>query len=66
MNANGGWQGATGGAAGMGGGVGGGMGVDPGAFTYGGDAQAFGTDGLVMDSMDPPGMEFSDIFNIPG
>ena len=42
------------------------MGLDPTAFTYGGDNQAFGADGLVMDSMDPPGIEFNDIFNIPG
>lgn len=62
MGANGGWQGAPGTNAGMGGG----MGLDPAAFAYGGDNQAFGTDGLVMDSMDPPGIEFNDIFNIPG
>ncbi len=62
MNTNGGWQGAAGAAAGMGG-----MGLDPSAFAYGGDTQAFGTDGLVIDSMaDPPGIEFNDIFNIPG
>ena len=66
MNANGGWQGAPGAAAGMGGGMGGAMGLDPGTFAYGGDSQAFGTDGLVMDPMDPPGIEFNDIFNIPG
>jgi hypothetical protein len=50
----------------MGGGIGGGMGLDPGTFAYG-DTQGFGTDGLVMDPMaDPPGIEFNDIFNIPG
>jgi len=65
-NANGGWQGPQGSAMGIGSGMGGGMGLDPGAFAYGGDSQAFGTDGLVMDSMDPPGIEFNDIFNIPG
>lgn len=66
MNANGGWPGAPGAAAGMGGGIGGTMGLDPGTFAYG-DTQAFGTDGLVMDPMaDPPGIEFNDIFNIPG
>lgn len=66
MNANGGWQGAPGAAAGMGGGIGGTMGLDPNTFAYG-DTQAFGTDGLVMDPMaDPPGIEFNDIFNIPG
>ena len=66
MNANGGWQGTPGAAAGMGGGIGGNMGLDPGTFAYG-DTQAFGTDGLVMDPMaDPPGIEFNDIFNIPG
>ena len=67
MNANGGWPGAPGGAAGgMGGGIGGTMGLDPGTFAYG-DTQTFGTDGLVMDPMaDPPGIEFNDIFNIPG
>jgi hypothetical protein len=58
---NGGWQGVPGAAAGMGGT----MGLD-GTFAYGGDSQAFGTDGLVMDPMDPPGIEFNDIFNIPG
>jgi hypothetical protein len=61
MNVNGGWQGVPGAAAGMGGT----MGLD-GTFAYGGDSQAFGTDGLVMDPMDPPGIEFNDIFNIPG
>ncbi len=67
MNANGGWQGTPGATAGMGGGMGGAMGLDPGAFAYGGDPQPFGTDGLVMDPMaDPPGIEFNDIFNIPG
>jgi hypothetical protein len=66
MSANGGWQGASGTTAGIGGGMGGGMGLDPTAFAYGGDGQAFGTDGLVMDPMDPPGIEFNDIFNIPG
>jgi hypothetical protein len=67
MNANGGWQGAPGAAAGMGG-MGGTMGLDHGTFSYAGDSQAFGTDGLVMDPnpMDPPGIEFNDIFNIPG
>jgi hypothetical protein len=66
MNANGGWHGAPGAAAGMGGGIGGTMGLDPSTFAYG-DTQAFGTDGLVMDPMaDPPGIEFNDIFNIPG
>jgi hypothetical protein len=67
MNANGGWPGAPGGAAGgMGGSIGGAMGLDPGTFAYG-DSQTFGTDGLVMDPMaDPPGIEFNDIFNIPG
>jgi hypothetical protein len=66
MGANGGWQGAPGTTAGLGGGMGGGMGLDPTVFAYGGDNQAFGTDGLVMDQMDPPGIEFNDIFNIPG
>ena len=66
ISGNGGWPGATGTNAGMGSGMGGGMGLDPAAFTYGGDNQAFGTDGLVMDPMDPPGIEFNDIFNIPG
>jgi hypothetical protein len=61
VNVNGGWQGVPGGAAGMGGT----MGLD-GTFGYGGDSQAFGTDGLSMDPMDPPGIEFNDIFNIPG
>ena len=65
VNANGGWQ-STPGAASMGGGIGSTMGLDPGTFAYG-DTQAFGTDGLVMDPMaDPPGIEFNDIFNIPG
>ena len=61
VNVNGGWQGVPGTAAGMGST----MGLD-GTFGYGGDSQAFGTDGLAMDSMDPPGIEFNDIFNIPG
>ena len=63
--AGGGWQGASGAGASIGGGLGGGMGLDPGAFSYGGD-QGFGTDGLGMDSMDTPGIEFNDIFNMPG
>jgi len=66
IGANGGWQGAPGTTAGLGSGMGGGMGIDPAAFGYGGDNQAFGTDGLVMDPMDTPGIEFNDIFNIPG
>jgi hypothetical protein len=40
------------------------MGLDPGAFSYG--DQGFGADGLSMDSMDTPGIEFNDIFNMPG
>jgi hypothetical protein len=60
MSASAGWQGAAGG------GMGTGIGLDPGAFSYGGDGQGFGTDGLSMDSMDPPGIEFNDIFNMPG
>ena len=67
IGANGGWQGAPSTTAGLGGGMGGGMGIDPTAFAYGGDNQAFGTtDELVMDPMDTPGIEFNDIFNIPG
>ena len=65
MGAGAGWQGAAGAGAGMGGGMGAGIGLDPGAFSYGGDGQTFGTEGLGMDSMDPPGIEFNDIFNMP-
>ncbi|KAI0301956.1 hypothetical protein B0F90DRAFT_1716581 [Multifurca ochricompacta] len=66
MGASGGWQGGAGAGAGMGGGIGGGIGLDPGAFSYGSDGQGFGTDGLAMDSMDSHGIEFNDIFNMPG
>jgi hypothetical protein len=66
MGANAGWQGAAVAGASLGGGMGTGIGLDPGAFTYSGDGQGFGTDGLGMDSMDPPGIEFNDIFNMPG
>ncbi|KAH9059379.1 hypothetical protein EDB87DRAFT_1622617 [Lactarius vividus] len=64
MAGGGGWQGAAGTGSSIGGGLGGAMGLDPGAFSYGGD-QGFG-DGLGMDSMDTPGIEFNDIFNMPG
>ena len=65
MAAGGGWPGTAGTGASIGGGLGGGMGLDPGAFSYGGD-QGFGADGLGIDSMDTPGIEFNDIFNMPG
>jgi hypothetical protein len=65
MAAGGGWPGGAGASASLGGGLGGGMGLDPNAFSYGGD-QGFGTDGLGMDSMDTPGIEFNDFFNMPG
>jgi hypothetical protein len=64
MAAGGGWPGGAGAGASLSGGLGGGMGLDPNAFSYGGD-QGFGTDGLGMDSMDTPGIEFNDIFNMP-
>lgn len=64
MAAGGGWSGGAGAGASLAGGLGGGMGLDPNAFSYGGD-QGFGADGLGMDSMDTPGIEFNDIFNMP-